>query len=437
MYMKVILDGNLPHDSYRLLNENAVLTFDLESLKECESKQIGYLINGNWNYPKSLKGASWDFPFIAERLPTTLLNGKQVSGQSEILTNNTSYSIVQTQNKKVGVSLFHPSVLYYLSMGMKLEKINYIIFYKSRPFLKGYIEKCLNLRKRCTYKWEKSLAKKCGNFIFGKMMSQDSNCRIKFCKSATEARRMTRRSNFLDVNVLSDNLTMCYMQKQSSLVSKNCLISSFILCQSKLLLYKKVYALKEYFGKRITIMSVEVDSICFQVSDFYNTFIEDMKKLEHLFDYSTLPESHPLYSKQNALKEGYLKIELSYILAFAKTRSKCYAFKFLCALCKGQVKDSQFGEICTTCGSKLSLLKGSGKNSTATFETYTNILFNSENEATGTSEQNYTIKSDINHVKLVPRDNRALTCVDGNRIFYPSSLISLPIGYQGPEQYGE
>ncbi|CAL8130409.1 unnamed protein product [Orchesella dallaii] len=170
-------------------------------------------------------------------------------------------------------------------------------------------------------------------------MAINSDSSLKFCRSALDARRWNRRDTFIDADILSENLSLFHMRKKSKYISNNVLVSAYILDVSKLMLYRRFYELKEYFKDRLGLCSIEVDSFVLIVRDPGNTFVQDMRKFKHLFDFSSLSEKHPLYSIENKGKEACLKFELSFIAEYIKIRTKSMALLSLCP-CKASLLDS-------------------------------------------------------------------------------------------------
>ncbi|CAL8099052.1 unnamed protein product [Orchesella dallaii] len=408
----------LPYDSFRLLCPSEVDTFDVNIKTEFD-----YLINASWAYTAD-KEYSKDFPFIVEKLPITIVNGEQVIGQSGV--NNTVYRVVQTQLDKNNVSLFQDSCLFFLQKGMSITKINWIIEYRSKSWLKSYMDKCMDMRETARYPFQKGLAKKLANFVFGKLMAQSNTKTIRFCKSALQAERLTRKDNITSIEILTPELSMYKLASRTVLASKNPLVAAFILDYSKTMLFRHIYKMKDLFGPRFLLCAVETDSLIIELTDDANSFVTEMKLLGPMFQWDSISSSHPLFAKEARQKPGALKFELSYIKEFIKLASKSFCLLTKCANCRQATLDSIYGEMCNKCGSKTTLLRGVGKNSQATFESYRKALRNEQENLAGCS---YSITRDMGDVKLVQKKESSLKHNNGYRIFPVGSLMSYPIGY--------
>ena len=99
---------------------------------------------------------------------------------------------------------------------------------------------------------------------------------------------------------------------------------------SKFLMYESYYdILQPYFIQEI-IQLPYMDTDSFVLSVNTNDIIKDLKKLEDIFYFSNLVETHELFSNKNKQVWGKLQIETpikNWIDEFICLRSKMYAFK--------------------------------------------------------------------------------------------------------------
>ena len=87
--------------------------------------------------------------------------------------------------------------------------------------------------------------------------------------------------------------------------------------------------LQPYFGHE-NLKLHYMDSDSFVLSIETQNIINDLKKLEDLFDFSNLNKNHELFSNKNKKVVGKFNIETPeniWIDEFVALRSKCYAFK--------------------------------------------------------------------------------------------------------------
>jgi len=218
------------------------------------------------------------------------------------------YLVVLTTDTKTNVSLYHKNLLYYLENGLELKSINYIISFKTKPFMKEFVEYNLSVRNEAKNKFENSVCKNIINFTYGKFSSSYS-INTTLCDSKRKAEKYMSKDGMEDVNILNDNLSIFFMRRRKSFMNKNPLISFVILEHSKRILYEKVYALKDYFKKRLIVASCETDGIICKIACPNNTFIHDLQNLKEHFDFSGLPQDHPLFSEEQKGKGGIWRLE--------------------------------------------------------------------------------------------------------------------------------
>ena len=95
-------------------------------------------------------------------------------------------------------------------------------------------------------------------------------------------------------------------------------------------MYETYYdKLQTYFGQK-NLQLHYMDTDCFVLSVITKDFLEDLKNLEDIFDFSNLDRDHELFSNKNKKVIGKFKIETPkniWIDEFIALRSKMYAFK--------------------------------------------------------------------------------------------------------------
>ena len=137
----------------------------------------------------------------------------------------------------------------------------------------------------------------------------------------------------------------------------------------------------------------------------------DLKQLEHNFDFSNYPKDHPLYSTKFKKVPGKFKDELGgqEMIEFIALRSKMYAYK--------------------TPTSEAKKLKGIAKNvvkKVISLSDYKNSLFNN---ATYYHDMR-TLRS-INHEMYVQEVNKKSLCpFDDKRYIFENGIETIPYGFK-------
>ena len=87
--------------------------------------------------------------------------------------------------------------------------------------------------------------------------------------------------------------------------------------------------IQKHFGKEnVSLCFWDMDSFLLKVK--CNNLEREMKKLEHMFDFSKYPKQHPLFDNSRANQLFYFKDELkgrTAITHFIGLRPKCYSMK--------------------------------------------------------------------------------------------------------------
>lgn len=214
------------------------------------------------------------------------------------------------------------------------------------------------------------------------------------------------------------------MKRKRRLFNRNIAATFCILQMSHLRYYELSYSLKDYFGDRFYMASGETDSIIGEVRDNDGTFIRDLQNLQNIFDFSNLDPSSPLYFTLNADKIGVLRLEQEHALEFVKLKSKNYAIRTLCKICRLGT-DENGADVCFNCNSKLAVIKGAPKHSKCPFEFYLSAL---KDDKKFIAEYN-SLKASREHVTLCKRSRKFLAVQVFKRVWAQDAISSLPFGH--------
>ena len=220
---------------------------------------------------------------------------------------------------------------YYLKKGLRLTKVHRAIKFQQKPILKKFIEKVTNLRSKAKNDFELRLFKLFANSTFGKFIENVRNyIEVQLCSSEESFRRVCLGQHVKNFYIINKNLVSVMKKPRELKMNKPLAVGFAILELSKLFMYRSFYdVFVPHFGtKNISLCFSDTDSFLFQVKT--NNLLNDMKKLEHLFDFSKYPKNHVLYSRSKANHLFYFKDELcgkAAITHFIGLRPKCYSMK--------------------------------------------------------------------------------------------------------------
>ncbi len=337
----------LPVGNYQLLEGIELENFRIHELET--DKSIGHFLNVNLSYPSSLKSFTSDMPFCPEKLCIDPFQLAKHHQEIFLQTNNPNMQhIILTQGSKSQVLLHQSMLLWYLKRGMILSKINFVIRFKQTAWLQPFVEKCLTLRNSASTKIEKNLSKQILNNICGKCYGSYESLSVRFCNNETRSMRLAALPTFFDSKIINEDLSLFYMKKKKRLFDKNIAVAFTILQWAHLKYYSMIYRLKDYFGERLKIAGGETDSFVGELSDPNGSFLQDMKILEDMFDFSNLHHSSPLYSTTNSFKIGVFQMEHELALEYIKLKSKNFAIRTLCRNCRLNSNENA-NDLCDLC----------------------------------------------------------------------------------------
>ena len=213
----------------------------------------------------------------------------------------------------------------YLSLGVKLMKVNKVLEYTQSPFMEKYIMLNTELRTRAKNDFEKDLYKLFNNSCFGKTMENVRN-RINFRLISTED-EASRVKNLKRFTIFNENLVGVHIHKMNVELNKPIYMGQCILDDSKHLMYDFHYnfMLKQFKRENIDLMFTDTDSLCYHTRN--QDINEVIKNNKDRFDLSNYPKGHLLYDETNKKVIGKFKNESpTDIKEFIGLRSKLYSY---------------------------------------------------------------------------------------------------------------
>ena len=233
--------------------------------------------------------------------------------------------LITSLGDKINYVINYRILKLYLSLGVKLIKINKCLEYTQAPFMKPYIMLNTKLRTEAKNDFEKDFFKLSNNAIFGKSMENVRN-RINFRLISTEKEAWAVK-NLKKFTIFNDNLVGVHIRKTEVELNKPIYMGQCILDDSKLLMYDFHYnfMLKKFKRENIDLLFTDTDSLAYHTrNQDINEIIRDNKDK---FDLSNYPKEHPLYDKTNMKVIGKFKNESPQeIKEFIGLRSKLYSY---------------------------------------------------------------------------------------------------------------
>ena len=316
----------LPVGEYKWENAEDFSEERIMNLKHDVKK--GYMFEVDLDCPEELHEYFNDYPLAPEsRLgqfsPTMIEKYNIVHGKDPI---STVPKLIPNLNHKTNYVLHFRNLQLYISLGMKLKKVNRVLGFKEEAFLDKYIS--FNTTKRAQTKndYEKDLFKLMNNSVFGKTMENVAK-RIEV-KLLTDEKKFVKQCSmpyFKDFRIFSEGLVAVEMSKTKIVYNRPIIVGFSILELSKVLMYDFHYnTMKKEYGNDLKLLFTDTDSLCYHIPT--DDFFKDMKKDLSNYDTSDYPKEHVCFSNDNKKVIGKFKDEAKPIIEFCGHRAKMYTF---------------------------------------------------------------------------------------------------------------
>ena len=278
-----------------------------------------------------------------------------------------------------------------------------VIEFNQEAWLKKYIDKNTELRKKASNDFEKDFFKSMSNKVFGKTIKNVRKHRdIKLVKTDYKRNKLVSKPNYHTMNLISENLSIIEMEKVKVKMNKPIYLGLSVLEISKIIMYEIWYDyIKNKYGDMVKLCYMDTGSLIMNIKtkDFYKDIAQDV---EERFDTSNYDVDRPLPKGKNKKVIGLMKDELGggIITEFAALRLKTYSY----------ITD-KFIEMKKAKGTKKCIIKKMLK-----FEDYKKCLFDNEPmlklQQRFKSENHEVYTENINKIALSSNDDKRIAALD-------------------------
>jgi DNA polymerase type B, organellar and viral len=292
-----------------------------------------------------------------------------------------------------------------IKLGAVCTKIWRVLEFDQKNFLGDFVKIMAGWRKNAKSEFESGYYKLFLNGIFGKLIENLFKRRNMYLvNDPKHLEKLLRKGNFVERHIYNfRDCQMVFVELAKSVVTydRPLLMGSQILSLSKVLMLEFWYFVLKKNLEQLTLAIFDTDGLC--ASFISKNPIEDLKKIRHWCDFSSLPEDHPLYSKDNSKEFGYFKDEAQgkKILGICSPRTKVYAIRFENAPTVKKLKGIKKSYV------KSSILYDDYKDcvlhKTKKYAQFKNIIANGHNLYT----------ANINKLALEGTDRKRFVCPDG------------------------
>ena len=320
----------LPVGNYTWANAN---DFDAEKIiRMTDEQETGYIFDVDLHYPTELHDLHNDYPLAPETMEITenLLSDHSKNVLDIIQSkHNKCQKLTPNLFDKKNYVVHYRNLKFYLEQGLKLVKINKVISFTQKPWMKEYIDFNTTKRASTSVDFEKDMYKLMNNAVFGKTMENVRN-RIRFELVNTEKRhsKLLNDPTFTDSVKLNDSLYGVSRSKTEVHLDKPIPIGFSVLELSKILMYSFHYNhIKKSYGNKAKLLFTDTDSLTYviETDDIY----DDMLKNSDMYDFSEYDKKHKCFDDSNKKVIGKFKDETNGkpIIEFVGLKSKMYAIK--------------------------------------------------------------------------------------------------------------
>ncbi|RWS22921.1 hypothetical protein B4U80_03200 [Leptotrombidium deliense] len=383
------LSQSLPYDDFKWI----------ENEQDMNTNEYGYILDVNLDYPLNLHDMHSDYPLapIKERPPNCKIE-----------------KLLLTLKNKKSYVVHYKTLELYKSLGLKVTKINKILQFKEKPFIKDYIDLNTNLRSKSTSEFGKFFFKLMNNAVFGKTMENIRNRQIiKMITKFEKLQNEVNKINFKSRTIFGENCIAVNLSKNVICFNKPIYVGLCVLDLSKYLMYDFHYNVMKKNFEDIKLCYTDTDSFVYHIKT--ENIYKDINEMKHYFDTSDYPKDHYLFSNENKKVIGKFKDEMNgnQIYQFVGLKSKMYAFQ------TKQLNECE--EVKKAKGTKTYVVKKELK-----FQNYYDILMKKSNTL---YKQQNVIRSVKHEIYSQTINKVALSYNDDKRIKLEDGISSLPYGH--------
>ena len=219
----------LPVSDFKFLTKKEINKFNLDSISE--NSEIGYILEVDLKYPKELHNLHNDYPLCLEKKEVSsdmlLRYCNNIANKFEIKAGGVK-KLIPNLGDKVKYVVHYRNLQYYLSLGMKLIKVNGILKFKQSNWLKEYIEFNTKKRQERIDEFNKAFG------VYGKSMENiTKRINVRLVNDLKEYLKCVSRPNFLSQKIFDKNFIAVHQIKTVLTLNKQIYLGFCILELSK------------------------------------------------------------------------------------------------------------------------------------------------------------------------------------------------------------
>ncbi len=345
------MQQTLPYSNFKWLTDEEIKQIPTDTkqfIKYINQKNnVGYSFEVDLEYPHELHDLHNDYPLAPEKmtikkewLSEYTLDIKDKFNQK---VDEKTPLLIQTLADKNNYKVHYKVLQLYLELGMKIKKINRVVRYFQKPFMKDYIDlntrlrnekiKTIEGKEESKPEFLRNLYKLMNNSIYGKTFENVFNySNLKMVQNEKKMRKCASSYLYKASYIINEDFVLVDMKKETVLCNKPSYLGSVITDLAKYCMYNFHYnvMLKEIGAENVKVFFSDTDSLGYELKiEDLHKFYADNKWVERgLLDTSKFDKNHPLYSLKNT-NIGIMKSEIGNQLMkrFIGLRSKMYCYE--------------------------------------------------------------------------------------------------------------
>ena len=183
----------------------------------------------------------------------------------------------------------------YLSLGLKLKKVNRVLEFDQSPWLRQHID--FNTQKRAGAKnaFEKDFFKLMNNGVYGKTCENlRKRVDVRLVTDQNKLSKLASKPTYINSKIFNENLVAVHKIKETLKLDRPAYIGMCILDLSKTLMYDFHYNyIKKRYNNKAKLLFTDTDSLCYEIEtqDIYEELWQD----KSLFDNSDYPKDSKFF----------------------------------------------------------------------------------------------------------------------------------------------
>ena len=305
----------------------------VETIKEVlttpDDSEYGYYLNVDMECrKKSDRKKQRDFPMALEKMKVTedMLPPEQIEIKDmfDIKVGEVNKLITNTLPKENYV-VHYRNLKYYLSNGWRLSKVQRILQFNQKPWMKKYIGFNTQKRMQATNEADKNFYKLMINSAYGKTMeNMRKRMKIRIVTNEKDFVKYASKPTYIGYKKFGKDLCAIHEKKEVIKLNKLINVGCTVLELSKLAMYKFWYDVIKKTCKEPKLLDMDSDNLTFESKENLRDIMLENKEL---YDLSNQPKDGEYYCPDNKKVPGKMKDEYpgQVILEFIALKPKSYA----------------------------------------------------------------------------------------------------------------